>query len=52
MLRLARRGYLKPFKKFASPILKKIPIIGFLLDFLMNLFIFSTYNCQSKKVQF
>ena len=40
MLRLARRGYLKPFKKFASPILKKIPIIGFLLDFLMNLFIF------------
>ena len=40
MLRLARRGYLKPFKKFASPILKRIPIIGFLLDFLMNLFIF------------
>jgi hypothetical protein len=40
MLRLARSGYLKPFKKFASPILKKIPIIGFLLDFLMNLFIF------------
>ena len=40
MLRLTRRGYLKPFKKFASPILKKIPIIGFLLDFLMNLFIF------------
>ena len=40
MLRLVRRGYLKPFKKFASPILKKIPIIGFLLDFLMNYFIF------------
>ena len=40
MLRLARRGYLKPFKKFASPILKKIPIIGFLLDLLMNIFIF------------
>ena len=40
MLRLTRRGYLKPFKKFASPILKKIPIIGFLLDLLMNIFIF------------
>ena len=40
MLRLARRGYLKPFKKFASPILKRIPIIGFLLDLLMNIFIF------------
>ena len=40
MLRLVRRGYLKPFKKFASPILKKIPIIGFLLDLLMNIFIF------------
>ena len=40
MLRLVRRGYLKPFKKFTSPILKKIPIIGFLLDFLMNIFIF------------
>jgi len=40
LLRLTRRGYLKPFKKFASPILKKIPIIGFLLDFLMNYFIF------------
>ena len=40
MLRLVRRGYLKPFKKFASPILKRIPIIGFLLDLLMNIFIF------------
>ena len=40
MLRLTRRGYLKPFKKFASPILKRIPIIGFLLDLLMNIFIF------------
>ena len=40
ILRLTRRGYLKPFKKFASPILKKIPIIGFLLDLLMNIFIF------------
>ena len=40
MLRLARRGYLKPFKKFASPILKKLPVIGFLIDFLVNYFIF------------
>jgi len=40
MLRLTRRGYLKPFKKFASPILKRIPLVGALIDFLLNLFVF------------
>ena len=40
MARLFRRGFFKPFKKFASPLLKKIPIIGFLIDFLVNYFIF------------
>ena len=40
MLRLLRRGFFKPFKKFASPIFKKIPVIGFLIDFLVNYFIF------------
>ena len=40
MARLVRRGFFKPFKKFASPIFKKIPIIGFLIDFLVNYFIF------------
>ena len=40
MLRLLRRGFFKPFKKFVSPIFKKIPIIGFLIDFLVNYFIF------------
>ena len=40
MLRLLRRGFFKPFAKFSSPLLKKIPIIGFLIDFLVNYFIF------------
>lgn len=40
MLRLVRRGYLKPFKKFASPILKRIPLVGALIDFLLNYFVF------------
>ena len=40
LLRLTRRGYLKPFKKFASPILKRIPLIGFIIDFLLNYFVF------------
>ena len=40
MLRLLRRGFFRPFAKFASPLLKKIPIIGFLIDFLVNYFIF------------
>ena len=38
--RLTRRGFFKPFKMFSSPLLKKIPIIGFLIDFLVNYFIF------------
>ena len=40
MLRLLRRGFFRPFARFASPLLKKIPIIGFLIDFLVNYFIF------------
>ena len=38
--RLTRRGFFRPFKKFASPIFKKIPVIGFLIDFLVNYFLF------------
>ena len=38
--RLARRGFFTPFKKFSSPLLKRIPVIGFLIDFLVNYFLF------------
>ena len=38
--RLARRGFFTPFKKFSSPILQKIPLAGFAIDFLVNHFLF------------
>ena len=38
--RLLRRGFFKPLARFATPILEKIPIIGGIIDFLVNFFIF------------
>ena len=38
--RLLRRGFFKPLARFATPILERIPIIGGIIDFLVNFFIF------------
>ena len=40
MLRLLRRGFFKPLARFATPIFEKIPIIGGIIDFLVNFFLF------------
>ena len=38
--RLLRRGFFKPLARFATPILERIPIIGGIIDFLVNFFLF------------
>ena len=40
MTRLLRRGFFKPFAQFSSPLLERIPIIGGIVDFLVNFFLF------------
>ena len=40
MTRLLRRGFFKPFAQFSSNLLDGIPIIGGIVDFLVNLFLF------------
>jgi len=40
MLRLIRRGFFKPLARFATPIFERIPIIGGIIDFLVNFFLF------------
>tara|TARA_B100000427_G_scaffold181339_1_gene150766 strand:+ start:495 stop:1766 length:1272 start_codon:yes stop_codon:yes gene_type:complete len=40
MLRLLRRGFFKPLARFATPIFERIPIIGGIIDFLVNFFLF------------
>ena len=40
MLRLLRRGFFRPLARFATPIFERIPIIGGIIDFLVNFFLF------------
>ena len=38
--RLLKGGFFKPFAQFSSPLLDRIPIIGGIVDFLVNFFLF------------